>query len=77
MRMNDLGGWSVTPPSCATSVIILKELSKANDNELKASSGTIADPDMGTYNLMPRPIGTYDTLITQVTIRFSLVPIRT
>ena len=32
---------------------------------------------MGTYDLLSRPIGTHDTLSTQVTIPSPLVPIHT
>ena len=32
---------------------------------------------MGTYGLLPRPIGTHETLSTQVKVRFPLFPIRT
>ena len=77
MRMDDRGGGNVTPPSCAASVPILEELAKAIEDELKASSGTIADTDMGTYDLLPRTIGTHEPLNTQVTIPSPLAPIRT
>ena len=73
--MEDLGGGAVTPFSCAASVPIREELAKATKDELKASSGTIVDPDMGTYGLLTRPIGTHETLSTQVTIPSPLVPI--
>ena len=32
---------------------------------------------MGTYGLLPRPVDTHETLSTQVTIPYPLVPIRT
>ena len=64
MRMDDLGGGDVTPPSCAASVPIPEELAKAIEDELKASSGTIADPDMDTHDLLPRPIIIHETLST-------------
>ena len=77
MRMDDLGGGDVTPPSCAASVPIPEELAKAIEDELKASSGTIADTNMGTYGLLPRPVDTHETLSTHVTIPSPLAPIRT
>ena len=77
MHMDDLGGGAVTPPTAATSVPILVELAKDIEDEPKAPSCTIADPEMGTYDLLTRPIGTHETLSSQVTIRFPLVPIRT
>ena len=77
MRMDDLGGGGVTPTSCAASVPIPEELAKDIEDELKASSGTIADADMGAYDLLPRPIIIHETLSTQVTIRSPLVTIRT
>ena len=77
IRMDDPGGGYVTTPSCAASVPIPEERSKSIEKELKASSGTIADTDMGTYDLLPRPIGIHETLRPQVTIRSPLVPIRT
>ena len=40
MRMDDLGGGAVTPPSCAASVPIPEDLAKDIEDELKASSGT-------------------------------------
>ena len=77
MRMNDLGGEDFTRLSCAAIVPIPEELAITIEDELKASSGTITDTDMGTYHLLPRPIGTHNALSTQVTIRSSLVPIHT
>ena len=46
------------------------------EDKLKYTSGTIADPDMGTYELLPRPIGTHETLSAKVTMRFPLDLIR-
>ena len=63
MRMDDLGGGGVTPTSCAASVPIPEELFKAIEDELNAT-GAIADTAIGTYNLMSRPFGTYETLST-------------
>ena len=77
MKMDDRGEGAVTLPSCTASVSIPEELDKAIEDELKASSGTISDTDMSTYDLLPRPIGTHETLSTQVTIPSPLIPIRT
>ena len=66
--MDDLYGGAVTPPSCATSVPLPAELTKDIEGELKTSSDTIAVPEMGTCDLFSRPIGTHETLSTQVKI---------
>ena len=76
MPMDDLGG-AVTPPVCAASVPKPEGLTKAIEHELKASSSTIADPDLGTYGLLPPPIGTHETLSTHVTLPSPLATIRT
>ena len=64
-------------PHARASIPIPEKLAKAIEDELKESSGTIADTDMGTYDLFPRPIGTHETLRTQKAIHSPLVPIRT
>ena len=46
MRMDDLGGEAARFPSCTVSVLIPKEIAKAIEDELNASSGTIADLDI-------------------------------
>ncbi|CAI5703593.1 unnamed protein product [Peronospora effusa] len=76
MRMDDLGGGTVTPPPCATSVPIPAELAKAFEKELKASSGYISDLAMGPYGLLTRSIDSGEVSSTQVALNSPMNLIR-
>ncbi|CAI5702108.1 unnamed protein product [Peronospora effusa] len=54
---------------CRLSIPIPEKLAKDIEDELKPSSGTIAVPDMGTYHLLTRPIGSDEVSSTQVEFR--------
>ncbi|CAI5713866.1 unnamed protein product [Peronospora effusa] len=68
MRMDDLGGRTVTPPPCSASVPIPAELAKVCKDELEASSGDISDPSMGTYGLLTRSIDSGEVSSTRVAL---------
>ena len=55
MYINDLDGGAVTPPPCAASVPLPVDLSKAIEEELKASSGILADPFENNNDQPSRP----------------------
>ena len=69
MYMDDLGGGAVTPLPCAASVSLPEELAQAIEVELKASLDNIAEPEMGDYRLVTRPIGKYEDPGIRLAIR--------
>ena len=70
VHMDDLGEGAVTPPPCAAIVTLTAELAQAIEDELRASSGNIAEPEMGDYRLVTRSLAR--TKIRKPSWRFDL-----
>ena len=76
MCLNDLNGGAVTPPPCAASVPIPADLAKAIDQELKASSGVLDDPETGASGSPKRPDAGMDDLCSVVAVRSPMAHVR-
>ena len=69
MCLHDLDEGALTPPPCAASVPIPADLAKAIDQELKASSGVLDDPETGASGSPKRPDAGMDDLCSVVAVR--------